>query len=497
MSAVASQIDYTSKDYEGFKSSLLAYAGTVLPEWQSRSEGDFGVVLVELMSYMGDVLSYYGDRMQDEAYLGTATQRQSILQIAALLGYIPSNGVAATGTVTLQSANPGPAVVVPAGTALTTDYVEAYDGPLTYETVSTVTVPANGGTVVASVVHGTTVSNIPLGTSTGLPGQRFRIPDLSVISGSVRVFVDTATPLDAAATTEEWSHIDFLIDADAGDKRFSTFVDSAGSTWVEFGDGLNGATPSNGLNVWATYRVGGGVVGNIASGLVIGVNSVGLNGSVGVAVDASGVPRSSAMTGGADAESNDQIRANAPRVFRTQNRAVTIQDFTDAALAVPGVLRANAVAGSFSAVTVYVVGADGLAPSSVLLDRVQTALNAKALAGVTVTAGGPSFVKVNLGTVASPLTLKVLDTARQSTVRDAVDRAIKQRFSFAEVDFADRITVADLYSTIMSVPGVQWVQIPMFARADASQTGTADVVCRNWEIPSLGTYNITVTGGTT
>lgn len=495
MSGVTSQIDYTSKDYEGFKASMLDYATRVLPEWQSRSEGDFGVVLVELMAYMGDILSYYGDRIQGEAYLSTATQRQSILQLANLLGYIPSNGVAATGTVTLQTANPGAAVTVPAGTALTTDYIDASDGPLTYETTADVLVPANGGTAVVTVAHGTTSSMVSLGTSSGLPGQRFRLPDLSVISGTTRVFVDTATPLDAAATVEEWTHKDFLIDADAGDKVFSTFVDSAGATWIEFGDGLNGGFPNVGLNVYATYRVGGGTIGNIAAGLILGINNGTLGGSVGVALDSTGVPLSSVMAGGADPESNDQIRVNAPRVFRTQNRAVTLPDFSDAALAVPGVLRANAVAGSFSAVTVYVVGADGLSPSTVLLDNVQKTLNSKALAGVTVTAAGPTFVSVNLGTSASPIVVKVLDNAKQSTVSAAVDLAVKRRFGFSTVDFGERITVSDLYSVIQSVPGVQWVQIPVFARSDAVQSGTADIACRDWEIPSLGNYYLSATGG--
>lgn len=495
MSSASSAIDYTSKDYDGFKSSLLTYASQVMPQWQSRSEGDFGVAMVELMAYMGDILSYYGDRMQDEAYLSTATQRQSILQIANLLGYIPSNGVAANGTVTLQSANPGPAVTVPAGTNLTTDYVAAIDGPLVYETQEDVTVPANGGTAVVNVAHGVTYSMTPLGTSTGLPGQRFRLPQTSVISGTERIFVDVASSSGSTASTEEWLHIDFLIDGDPTSKVFSTYVDSSGATWIEFGDGLNGAVPNNGLNVYSTYRVGGGVVGNIASGLIIGIDNTGLSGAVSVAVDSTSTPLSSAMTGGADPESNDQIRANAPRVFRTQNRLVTLSDYEDAALGVPGVLRASAVAGAFSAVTVYVVGPSGGTPASTLLNNVQSALNAKALAGVTVTAAAPSFVSINVGSSGSPLVVKVMDNAKQSVVQAAVSAAVQQMLSFSAVDFGERLTLSDFYSAIMSVPGVQWVQIPMFARSDASQSGTADIACRAWEIPVLGNYYVNMTGG--
>lgn len=101
-------VDYTSRDYEGFKASLLDYAARAFPQWVPSSEGDFGVLLVELFAYLGDSLSYYGDRLQQESFLPTATQRLSLLQIADLLGYQPSNGVPSTGTVTFQTSNPGP-----------------------------------------------------------------------------------------------------------------------------------------------------------------------------------------------------------------------------------------------------------------------------------------------------------------------------------------------------------------------------------------------------
>ena len=107
-------IDYTSKDWLGFVSSMLNYAQIVFPQWDTSSEGDFGVMLVELFAYMGDILSFYGDRLTQEAYLPTATQRLSLLNIAQLLGYTPTNGSPATGTVTFLTAATGPAVTIPA-----------------------------------------------------------------------------------------------------------------------------------------------------------------------------------------------------------------------------------------------------------------------------------------------------------------------------------------------------------------------------------------------
>jgi hypothetical protein len=482
-------IDYTSRDYEGFKASLMDYAARKFPQWVPGSEGDFGVLMVELFSYLGDSLSYYGDRLQQEAFLPTATQRLSLLQIADLLGYTPSNGVPATGTVTFQTSNPGPAVLVPAGTQVVTDYIEAIDAPITYETDSDILVPVNGGKATVPVTQGVTRTQVNVGTSSGLPVQEFRLPDVPVINGTVQVFVDDVD------TLTEWTYITYLVDADPSDRVFTTFLDDSGATWIRFGDNLNGAIPTNQLTIYATYRVGGGAIGNVNAGVVNALSASNLPG-VTIAQNADGGAISSAMTGGADPETNDQIRANAPRIFRTQDRCVTLQDFSDLALTIPGIVRANAVASTYTSVSVYVIGSDGGQPSATNLQNVQSTLQSKALAGATVTVAGPSVVGVNIGTAANPIVVECWPRYSRASVLYDVQQALKNMLSFANVDFGMRLTLSDFYKALLAVDGVRYASIPMIARADAAQTGTADVVFRAWEIPKVGDIsNITMTGG--
>ena len=422
-------IDYTSKDFAGFKASLLDYASREFPEWQSRSEGDFGVVLVELLAYMGDILSYYGDRLQAEAYLSTATQRLSILQIAELLGYVPSSAIPAVGTVTFKSANPGPAsVVIPAGTAVVTGYIESLDDSIVYETDAAASITVAGGEVTVPVTQGQTRSMRLLGSSNGLASQQYRITERPVIENSVHLFISTGYDSQGTETSEEWTQILYLVDGDSNDKVFATFNDEAGATWVSFGDNLNGQIPNNQLNVYATYRIGGGVAGNISANQVINIADPSVSG-VSISLDNAGQSMSSAMISGTDQESTDQIRSNAPRAFRTQNRAVTLQDFIDATISVPGVLRANAVAGSFTSVTVFVVGPNGAAPNALLISNVQRVLAGRALAGCSVSVASPAFISVNvggnstsLGTVTVDITTGVLtvSAAHGLLVGDAV-----------------------------------------------------------------------------
>ncbi len=67
-------IDYMAKDYSSFRRLALDRISLIAPDWKERNPADIGVVLVELLAYVGDHLSYYQDAVSTEAYLGTARQ---------------------------------------------------------------------------------------------------------------------------------------------------------------------------------------------------------------------------------------------------------------------------------------------------------------------------------------------------------------------------------------------------------------------------------------
>jgi hypothetical protein len=89
-------IDYVTKDYAGFRQAMLDQIPLRMPAWKDRSESDFGIVLIELFAYVADILSYYQDRVANEAYLPTATQRRSVSELLRLIGYQIDPGLAAT-----------------------------------------------------------------------------------------------------------------------------------------------------------------------------------------------------------------------------------------------------------------------------------------------------------------------------------------------------------------------------------------------------------------
>lgn len=501
-------IDYTSKDYSGFINSMLAYARVAFPEWTNQNPGSLEVMLMESFSREMDVLSYYGDRILAEAYIGTATQLSSVIQLATLLGYTPGQPQAATGTVTFQTASNSPAVSVPAATQVTTAFVPGINAPIVFETQSAVTVPANGGTVATPIAQGatqgTTVftvgNNTPtpysltvefLGTSDGSAFQVFNLLNNPVVSGSITVYVQNPSYSAIAPSGTDpitsWNQVTSMTLASSSSLSWFQTVDANGVVSVNFGDNINGAIPAAGLNIYANYRVGGGVVGNLSANQIIDVASP---------ISGLSIASSTATTGGVDAEGIDQIRVNAPRAFTTQNRAVTLADYGNLAMSIPAVSQANAIANSYTNIWVYLTATGNTTPTQSLLDQVTTFLQANALAGTVVTCLAASIIPINIGSVGTPITLGVNQRYSPSSIQIQATQALQDLFAPANVVMGQRIPVSKVYSTLMAISGISYVNIPLMARSDAAQTGANDILLRSWELPSAGNITIVTTSTT-
>lgn len=88
----APAINYMAKDYASFRQLMLDRMSLLVPEWTERHPADLGIVLVELLAYVGDYLSYKQDAIGTEAYLGTARRRVSVRRHVRLVDYFMSDG---------------------------------------------------------------------------------------------------------------------------------------------------------------------------------------------------------------------------------------------------------------------------------------------------------------------------------------------------------------------------------------------------------------------
>jgi len=467
-------VDYTSRDYSAILTDMTNLIPIFSPTWTNRDPADFGMTLLELFAYMGDILNYYIDRTANEALITSATQRQTVLQIASLIGYTPTNSTASTVTLTFQNSTASP-ITLPALTQVATSLVS--NGTTTqvvFETNSALTVPAKSGatngsaTVVAT--QGQTVSNEIIGVSDGTPSQTYALANTSVINGTVNVTINGVA----------YQSVQYLIDSNGYDPVFSTNTDADGITYVTFGDSVSGRVPPNGAQIYATYRVGGGVIGNVASNTikyVISIPSGTIPAGLTVSNQDISVSGDGAATGGADAESTDSIRINAPKSIRAINRAVSLSDYSYIAVQVSGVAKAIATADVYTSVTLYLapagdpgVAADNVTPTSVfnnLTPNVLSSLIDKAPANTTITFQPPKYVGAYL-----VVNITVAPQYKQSSVVSNVTSAINNLFYIDNVIFNDTVAVADVYQTISSVDGVAYQQIQKLVRADQDQTFT-------------------------
>ena len=117
-----SAIAYRVGTYHEFRDSLLAALSNAdLPALRAlttRSDDDPTIALLDAWAVVSDVLTFYQERIANESYLRTATERYSILQMARLIGYELRPGVAASTYLafTLDQSPAGP-LTVPGSTS--------------------------------------------------------------------------------------------------------------------------------------------------------------------------------------------------------------------------------------------------------------------------------------------------------------------------------------------------------------------------------------------
>lgn len=299
-----------------------------------------------------------------------------------------------------------------------------------------------------------------LGYSTGDADQKFALKEVQVDPRTVRVFIDTGTEW------EEWSQVEHIQDYTPSSQIFEISIQANEEVTVVFGDGISGAIPPREAGIKAVYIAGGGVVGNVAANSLTTWDTV-----LGVDADTirkMRVTNATAATGGADPESNDSIRYNAPRALRSLNRAVTLSDFASLALTVDGIVKSNATASSRSSVAVYIApnatgseeetpGIDGMTTTTQMESYkrlVAQYLDDKKQIGTTVTVLEPVYSYVHVA-----LKYSVLPQYNPSTIATSIKKAIVSNFSYDNVDFADVITPEEVEFKLRQVEGVSNVRV--------------------------------------
>lgn len=95
-------IKYTDRDFDTIKQSLVDHAQRYYPNtFRDFSEASFGSLMIDTVSYVGDILSFYLDYQTNESFLDTAIEFNNIVRLGNQLGYKPNLNPSSYGSLTL------------------------------------------------------------------------------------------------------------------------------------------------------------------------------------------------------------------------------------------------------------------------------------------------------------------------------------------------------------------------------------------------------------
>lgn len=354
--------------------------------------------------------------------------------------------------------------VMPPGTTAPNSSVPHTQFQLTNPTLNcycraTATVNAN----VALATAGASVTEIMGNGTAATPNQIFTLRQ------SPLTYVQASTPdgrqstLTVRASGVAWTEVAALYDQPATAQIYEIQNQSNGASDVIFGDGVEGATlPTGQNNIIGYYRVGSGSAGNVASGAITTL----MQRPLGV----SGVTNPQGATGGADPESVDDVRSNAPQTVLTLGRAVSIADYQNFASTFAGIAEAYAIwipsgtRGVF--ITVAADGGTDLQPGNPTLTNLISALQSYSNPLIPVTA--VSFMETLFGLSANVM---YDPSYSQPAVQTAIWQTLATEFSFANRTFGQGVSADEIATVIQGVAGVIAVNVTGLTPLQSSTAG--------------------------
>lgn len=465
-------IDYMSRDYDSFLLSMRRLIPDLMPEWTDYDrEADFGNVLLELFSHMGDILSYYQDRIVNESFLTTAQERKSIIQHLNLIGYRLSTATPASTTLTIQfPAGCLDTVTVSKGDAFATKSSESYPS-VRFECVESVP-PIDCSTLTVDDVTGRKHFDIQveegnltkediIGISQGAAGQRFDLnfPHLILrtegngeINPDFKLWTDTSGVID-----EDWRLQSSLAFSLEDAKDYIVEIDENDQATVIFGGNSTGAIPAVGALIKVQYRTGGGATGNVAASTINTISD-----SPALSLVSARVINNDAATGGSDRETIRHAVDHAPSVFRSLKRAVTEQDCESIALNFNGVGKVRAVSTNWNTVTLYVAPQGGGRVSDILRADLLEYFEDKRPLSTQFEVCDVDYVKIYV-TATVGIEPYYSKTEMQQNIYEATGNIL----SFGNTLFGQIIYLSKFYEAIENIEGVTYATIHSFKREGA------------------------------
>jgi len=312
----SNKLEVSELDFDDIKSNLKTFLQNQSEFQDYNFEGSGFAVLLDLLAYNTHYLGFNANMLANEMYLDSADIRKNIVSLAKMLGYTPTSPKAPTAVINILINNgSGTSVTMPKGTVFTTS-VDGTFYQFVTNAVNTIA-PSSGVYRFSniSVFEGTLVT-FKYTVDSSDPDQRFIIPSVNADTSTLRVQVQNSA-VDTTSST--YTIATGITELGTTSKVYFLQEGEDGKFEVYFGDGTIGQLLSDGNIVILEYIVTNKAEANGASTFTLSGN---IDGFTNVSITTV-----SSAQGGADAQSKESIRFNAPLQYAAQDRAVTSTDY--------------------------------------------------------------------------------------------------------------------------------------------------------------------------
>jgi predicted phage baseplate assembly protein len=322
---------------------------------------------------------------------------------------------------------------------------------------------------VVPATHGETRREVLGSGDASVSLQRFTLRQAPLTYLAAPTAAGAESTLELRVDDVLWHEAPRLAGLEPADRRYILRTDDEQKTTAIFGSGEHGARlPTGAENIRAVYRTGIGKAGNVPAERItlLATRPFGIK----------AVTNPIASTGGADRESRDQARRNAPLAVMSLDRLVSVPDYADFARTFAGIGKAAVAAlsnGAQQLVYLTIAGADDIpiATTSDLYLNLVEALRRQ---------GDPyqPFIVEPRELVALFISARVRihPDYLWEKVQEQIRAYLTDRFSFDRRELAQDVTLGEVISAIQTVAGVTFVDVDLLAGIDEVTASDTDAL---------------------
>jgi len=325
-------VNFSNLDFQQVKTTLRDYLQANSNFTDYDFEGSNLSSILDVLAYNTYITSYNANMVTNEVFIDSATLRENVVSLARNIGYLPRSRTASRATISFF-VNCDSIVPPPATLTLKKGPVARTQGSFGAQSfvfciLEDITVPVYDGIATFDeipVYQGTLVTNT-FTYSRRNPDQRFILPNVGVDTNLIAV---TVKANEDATASVKYSAQDSLFDIDSNSKVY--FLQEIEDERYElfFGDDIFGKALEEGNFVTVDYIISDGDAANgvnsfaFSGRLTYNRNSLGYNVTTGVSL----VTTETQSAGGEEIEAVESVKKFAPRIYASQNRAVSANDY--------------------------------------------------------------------------------------------------------------------------------------------------------------------------